>query len=97
MPMGFANAFVFPYQGGEAHRLRSIKGQVPTGAMTKFLAGLRLDRVAVLDELFAGLRVLAFSQPVERFRGHITLQIEYVREPPVPLAAKSSALREIGV
>ena len=44
-----AHAFILADQSRQAHGLRCIEGQIPTGTMPEFFARLRLDRVAMLE------------------------------------------------
>src|SRR6185312_4892776 len=52
------HAVIFPNQRRQADGLRGIEGQIPASSVSHFFPGLGFDRVAMLDELLACLRVL---------------------------------------
>ena len=92
-----AYALVFSDQCGQADSLRRVERQIPSGAVPDFFAGLRLDGVAMLDQLLAGCGCWPFGKPVERFAGNCPGQPQRRRELAVPLAAQRAALAEVGV
>ena len=95
--MRLPHAFVFSDERCQADCFRSVECEVPPGSVAHFFPGLSLNRVAVLNEQFAGLWMVSFRQSIESIGRYFAPKIQRVRKLAVPLAAKRAALREIRI
>ena len=84
--MSFSHPKIATDERGEAYFLRSVEGQIPSGAMGHLLSRCGKVRVPMFDPLLSVGWILAVHQPVERLAAHGADQPQLRGEPTVPLA-----------